>query len=87
MENLCHASERSGASASQSAPERVLRTAEWVDETVRSSEVRAALAEYAQLEPGARGAFLRDLARRSGYSGPCPYADEVDAQDSGSAEP
>ena len=75
FENICHAEERSGAAALTDPAERAMRTAQWIEQNVSSSDAKAAMEALAHASLDVRGELLREAARESGYTGDCPIAD------------
>jgi hypothetical protein len=79
MENVCHAGQR--AKVSGTGADRAHQTWQWIDAHVKSKEVRRSLeGMYVFETPREKAVALRQLAKESGYDGPCPMADELEAE-------
>lgn len=52
-----------------------MRTAQWIEANLTSTDAKEAFQALAHADPAQRGELLRMAARESGYTGDCPMAD------------
>ncbi len=80
FEDICHASQRADVAGVTDPAERAMRTAQWIDKRLRTSEARKGMAALAGVQCEFKGPILIQAAKEAGYTGPCPMAEESTRQ-------
>ena len=74
-DNLCNATERSGASKEKSGNRRAELMVKYLNTALKTPEVKAFFGKLGDLPPGEVGPALKKAASDAGYKGKCPTAE------------
>jgi hypothetical protein len=75
-DNLCNAPERSGANKAKDKQERIQILVRYLQTNIKTDEVKKLLQNLASVRPEDRAAIIKGDAKKAGYTGACPMADE-----------
>lgn len=79
FENICQTPQRIGPTSADPAT-RAMEMTTWMTGHMKSKAAKDFGNAMGAVESSQRGKLLRDSAKAAGYTGPCPLADDWDAQ-------
>ena len=74
-DNLCNATERSGASKEKNGSRRAELMVKYLNSALKTPEVKAFFGNLGNLPPAEVGPALKKAASDAGYKGKCPTAE------------
>lgn len=73
---ICNAVKRSGAEKETDTSTRARKVAEYMLKNIKTEQAMGQMQEMASLKPEYKADALREAAKKAGYTGVCPFADE-----------